>query len=318
MSQTFGFETTAEEVAKRHAKHITGKNILITGCTLGGLGAECCRVIAKHEPGLLVVAGRRLESITETINQIKLESPNANLKSLIVDLASLESVRNAAQEVLCFPEHIDVLINNAAVFNATYTKTQDGYESQFGTNHLGPFLFTNLIMSKILANTHGESRIINVSSAGHIMSPIRFEDPFFGDGNLYDKYKAYGQSKTANILFTRSLIARYHNQNLLAFSLHPGSILTNLQQGVDIFSPDDPMVDYQGNPLTQEDHQQKTVGQGAATHIVAAFDPSIKSHPGSYLQDCQIDDDAVAFYAKSDDDAARLWALSEKLVGSTF
>ena len=159
------------------------------------------------------------------------EYPTASLSPLLIDLASLESVENAAREVNGYKENIDVLMNNAAIMTTPYFKTADGFEGQFHTNYLGPFLFTNLILGKLLANP--KSRIVNVSSSGHHFGPVFFDDYGFSDGKKYEPWWAYGQSKTAKILFTRELVKRYKNKGLFSFSTHPGYVVTNLQAHVD-------------------------------------------------------------------------------------
>ncbi|KAG2175313.1 hypothetical protein INT44_007801 [Umbelopsis vinacea] len=318
-NKNFGYHTEAEEVATYFESEIKGKTVLITGCTIGGLGFEAARVVSKHHAGLVIVAGRKQEALDEAIKKIKGETPSANLRSLVIDLASLESVRHAAAEVNAYSEPIDVLINNAAIMASPYYTTKDGFEAQLGTNHIGPFLFTNLILPKVLASKTGAPRIVNVSSMGHVFSPIRFDDPFFDNGKSYQKWVAYGQTKTANMLFARELSKRYKSQGLAAFSLHPGGIQTNL--GRDI-QPDElfaePIKDYDGNVLDLSGFVYKTIPEGTSTHIVAAFDPNIASQSGSYLSDCQIAMEQTKSYATDDVQAEKLWALSEKIVGQQF
>jgi NAD(P)-dependent dehydrogenase (short-subunit alcohol dehydrogenase family) len=315
-SKNFDSKTEAEEVATYFKNEIKGKTVLITGCTFGGLGYEAARVVAKNHAGLVIVAGRKQESLDDAIQKIQAETPSANLRSLLLDLASLESVRHAAAEVNAYSEAIDVLINNAAIMASPYYTTKDGFEAQFGTNHIGPFLFTNLILPKILASKTGAPRIVNVSSNGHHVSPVHFNDPFFDNGKAYNKWWAYGQSKTANMLFSRELANRYKSKGLVAFSLHPGVILTNLARDVDV-SDFSEVKDYEGNVLEFKP-EFKSVGAGTATHIVAAFDPTIASESGSYLADCQIAMDQAKPYAKDDTEAAKLWALSEEIIGQKF
>ncbi|CAM0136317.1 hypothetical protein VKS41_006877 [Umbelopsis sp. WA50703] len=318
-NKNFGAQTEAEEVAIYFDKEIKGKTVLITGCTWGGLGAEAARVIAKHHAALVIVAGRKQESLDDTIQKIKAETPSANLRPLILDLASLESVRRAADEVNAYSEAIDVLINNAAIMASPYHTTKDGFEAQVGTNHIGPFLFTNLILPKILASKTGSPRIVNVSSSAHHLSPIRLDDPFFDNGKTYQKWVAYGASKTANIMFASELAKRYKDKGLTAFSLHPGAIPTNLQRDVDpITEFKEPFKDYEGNVIDIANIFWKSIPQGTSTHLVAAFDPNITSESGSYLDDCQIAMDHAMAYAKDDTQAKKLWDWSEKTVGQTF
>ncbi|KAI9289939.1 hypothetical protein BC943DRAFT_312949 [Umbelopsis sp. AD052] len=320
MAFDFGFETTSDEAATALADQIKGKTILITGASLNGIGAETANALAKHQPKLVIVAGRRQEALDETIQKIKQETPDANLRSLVVDLASFESVKAAAKQVNQYEEPIDILINNAAIMAPPYHTTQEGFEAQFGTNHLGPFLFTALIFDRILASTSGEPRIINVASRGHILCPILFDDYGFSNGEKYDKWHAYGQSKTANMLFSKELAKRYKNKGLVSFSLHPGVIATNLSR--DVYESQEEKLQrktYDGILYySVNSTKQKTISQGASTTIVAAFDPSLKPYSGSYLQDCRVDNESPREYALDDANAERLWALSEKLVGKGF
>jgi NAD(P)-dependent dehydrogenase (short-subunit alcohol dehydrogenase family) len=317
-NKNFGFASEADEVATYFQQEIEGKTVLITGCTLGGLGSEAARVLAKHHAGLVIVAGRKQEALDDTIQKIKEETPSANLRPLIIDLASLDSVRHAAAEVNAYPEAIDVLINNAGIMASPYHTTKDGLEGHFGSNHIGPFLFTNLILPKILASKTGAPRIVNVSSIGHILAPILLDDPSFDNGKSYNKWWAYGQSKTANMLFTRELSSRHKNRGLTAFCLHPGGIQTNLGRDMTPEDALEPVTDYYGNVIDVTDFTPKTIPQGTSTHIVAAFDPSIASESGSYLVDCQIAMDQAKPYAIDDTQADQLWKLSEKLVGQNF
>jgi NAD(P)-dependent dehydrogenase (short-subunit alcohol dehydrogenase family) len=317
-NKSFGFASEADDVATYFENEIKGKTVLITGCTLGGLGFELSRVVAKHHAGLVIVAGRNQEALDEAIEKIKEETPSANLRSLVVDLASLESIRQAAAEVNTYPEEIDVLVNNAGIMASPYRTTKDGLEGQFGTNHIGPFLFTNLILPKVLASKTGAPRIVNVSSIGHILAPILFDDPTFDNGKSYNKWWAYGQSKTANMLFTRELSNRYKSKGLTSFSLHPGGIQTNLARDMTAADAVEPVLDYYGKVIDVTDFTPKTIPQGTSTHVVAAFDPSIASESGSYLVDCKIAMDHANAYAVDDAQAEQLWKLSEKIVGQTF
>ncbi|CAO3674655.1 unnamed protein product [Umbelopsis ramanniana] len=323
MGKDFGPYTTAEEVASVFASQIKGKHVLITGCTWGGIGAETSRVAAKYGAALIVLAGRSQGSLDATMTKIREETPTANVRGLIIDLASLESVRKAAAEVNAYEEPIDILINNAAVMASEYFPTFEGFEGQFGSNHLGHFVFTNLILPKLLESPTGEPRVVNVASSGHHFAPIMFDDPGFSNGKTYNKWIAYGQSKTANILFAKELSNRYKSKGLLAYSLHPGSIDTNLQRHIDRdVEMKAGMVDFQGNSILTPQFKsflyRKTIQQGASTTIVAAFDPSIKEQTGLFLNNAQVDVSAVKPWALDDDAAQQLWSLSEEMVRQKF
>ena len=322
---SYSNETTGEEIAKTFASSIKDKSVLITGVTWGGIGAESARIIAPYEPKLIILAGRTLKSIEDTIARIKAETPSANLRPLVLDLGSIASVRKAAKEVNEYKENVDVLINNAGVMATPYGKTVDGFETQFGTNHLGHFLFTNLIMPKLLASQEG-GRIVSVSSVGHGFAPIIFDNVGFSNGEKYDPWWAYGQSKTANILFAVELAKKYKNhKSFSAIALHPGYINTNLARHVrhvgteEFFKTLPP--DFEGKSPFEGlgiDTIPKSTSQGTATQLRAAFDPSLVSHSGSYMKDAELANNLVRGYAVDPEQAAKLWKLSNELLGTNF
>ena len=171
----FTEESTATEVAATLASHIAGKVILITGCSPNGLGETAVTAIASHNPSLVILTGRKRALIEETEKSLLAKIPNLNTRLLIFDLGDLKSVRAAAAEVNQYLEKIDILINNAGIMASPFEKTVDGFESQFGINHLGPFLFTMLVVGKL--NRGG--RVVNISSAAYAWGGVRFEDPNF-------------------------------------------------------------------------------------------------------------------------------------------
>ena len=213
-------KTKATEVASNLASHIAGKVILTTGVTPNGLGAFFVETIAKHNPALLILAGRSASKVQATADRIKSTSPDVETRIVILDLASQAQIRDAAKQVLGYPEPIDVVVNSAGIMAGPYALTKEGIESQFGSNHIGHFLFTNLIMSKILESK--SPRIVNVSSNGHALGPVRFDDYNFQGGKAYNQWYAYGQSKSANILFSKGLAEKLGSRGLKAYSLHPG------------------------------------------------------------------------------------------------
>ncbi|KAI9021289.1 dehydrogenase [Hyaloraphidium curvatum] len=307
----FGFDTTAEEAARAYTAQIRGKNVLITGASPNSLGAECARVCAKEGANLVVLAGRNRKNLEDTAEAIRKDTPGAQLRLLDLDLQNFEQVRQAAKEVLGYKENINVLFNNAGIMAVPYriAAKGKGLESQIAGNHFGHFEFTMLIMPKLLAASTPafKSRIINVSSAGHQLGPVRFDDLNFGDGKKYKAWTAYGQSKTANILFSRELAKRYGDK-ILSFSLHPGGITTNLAR------------DVEGEALEflmktrQRGGKRKLIPNGTSTHIVAGFDPEIADRNGAYLVDCKIAEEQCAPHAKDMAAAERLWKLSEEVL----
>ncbi|KAF2497542.1 putative short-chain dehydrogenase [Lophium mytilinum] len=328
MSPPYGAETTGEELVQAFASQIKGKVILTTGVSPGGLGAFFVEVIAKAQPDLLILAGRDTTKVQKTADTITAAHKDVKVRVLKLDLASLKQIREAAATVNSWTDvpHIDVLMNNAGIMACDYGKSEEGFEKQFATNHLGPFLFTNLIIEKVIAASR--PRVVMVSSDGHRLGAIRFDDYNFDNGETYDKWRSYGQSKTANMLFALSLAEKLGKRGLSAYSLHPGVIGTNLgaklDWEVDFNDLRERALDkVQGNKEGWADFKFKTgdSGSGVATHVYAAFDPSLSGRNGAYLQDCHVGDpwtDTVKPWATNGVEAERLWLLSEKLVGETF
>ncbi|KAF8888715.1 hypothetical protein CPB84DRAFT_1462562 [Gymnopilus junonius] len=317
--------TTSDELVKDYASLIKGKVVLTTGVSPGGLGAAFVLSIAKAQPALLILAGRDLTKLEKTAADITSSNPTVKTRNLRINLESLQSVRDAAAEVNSWTDVpvIDVVVNNAAVMAVDYGLSVDGFERHLASNHLGHFLLTNLIMNKVLASK--SPRVVFVSSAGHRFNPFRFDDYNFDGGKSYDKWRGYGQSKTANILTAISLAKKLGGRGLLAFSLHPGVIMTNLANHLDLSKDfvSAHAVDYAMGNLEafHSDINFKSMERGVATHIYAAFDPNLSDHNGSYLLDCHVGDpvtENVKPWAISRIEAEKLWTLSQKLVGEEF
>ncbi|KAJ9223761.1 hypothetical protein DTO027B5_5986 [Paecilomyces variotii] len=326
MPAPYDENTTADELIKDYENIIGGKVILTTGVSPNTLGGFFVQSIAKAKPSVLILATRNPAKLQETADMISSKYPNVRVRTLKVDLGSLKSVRGAAKEVNSWDDilSIDVLVNNAGIMAVDYQLSPEGFESHLATNHLGPFLFTNLIMKKILASK--SPRVVVVSSDGHRLNPFRFDDYNFEEGKSYNKWFAYGQSKTANLLFARSLAQKLGlKSGLQAFSLHPGVIWsTHLGDHVDWNRELDELRNADrtfGNRESWKQYDGKPIERGVATHIYAAFDPSLKANNGAYLVDSHVADplvDTVKPWATSSFEAERLWRLSEKLVGEEF
>ncbi|KAK1147839.1 hypothetical protein N8T08_000352 [Aspergillus melleus] len=314
--------TTGEQVASDCHSSIENKTVLITGVTSGGLGAGFATVIAPYRPSLIILAARDISKAKETAREIKTAASSVTTRILELDLDSQTQIRKAAKDVLSYKEHIDVLVNNAGLMAPPFRLTEDGLESQFGINHIGHFLFTNLIMSKLVAP--GKSaRVVNVSSDGHRMGPIRFEDWNFDDGNTYDPWLGYAQSKTANMLFSVSLTRKLGKVGLISVSLHPGVIDTNLlRYDVDVSLQAIIKWDkLQGNRSYWDGFKWKSMSQGVATHVVAAFHDMISptENNGSSLSDSTVvPPEDIRCWARDEIEAEKLWRLSEKIVGERF
>ena len=341
----FHAKTTGIEVAATFASAVEGKVILITGVSPHGIGGATARALATQSPSLLIFTGRALEKVQAVIDELKTEFPAVSYRALHMDLSSQKSVRQAAKEVLAYPENIDILINNAGVMALPQrTLSEDGIELQFATNHIGHFLFTNLIMPKLVAaaksSSPGSTRVINVSSSGHTLGPVRFSDYNFEKSKeelpedelpsfdrlaalgvpvegVYVPFVAYGQSKTANILFSLSLTQKFSDSGIVSYGLHPGSIPTELQR-----NSDKKMLDEARKRAVQNSFLVvKTLDEGASTTLVAALDPALRNGPALdgkrvFLDNCQIGEPAP--WASDPTAAAKLWALSEELVGQKF
>ncbi|KAL4743894.1 hypothetical protein BDV11DRAFT_7 [Aspergillus similis] len=326
MATSYDATTTASELADHLSAEIKGKVVLTTGPSPASIGATFVESIARGRPALIILAGRNTTKLQQTADAIAQAQPDVKVRLLQLDLGSLASVREAANELASWEDvpRIDVLVNNAGIMGTKFAYSPEGVESQFATNHLGHFLFTNLIIGKILRSEL--PRVVNVSSDGHRLSPIRWADYNFQEGETYNRWLAYGQSKTANMLMAVSLAEKLGSKGLLAYSLHPGVIInTSLSSGLDDMNKDfaalkalDRML---GNAEGWRDFKVKTNQQGAATTVYAAFDPGLKEHNGAYLQDCHVADpwtDTVKPWGTDKVEAERLWKLSEKLVGQEF
>ncbi|CAG9951778.1 unnamed protein product [Clonostachys rosea f. rosea IK726] len=327
-------ETTGEQVAADCQAQIKNKTVLITGASPGGLGANFAKVIAKHEPASILLATRDLNKAEITAKEISELSPKVRVRSIKLDLTSLKQVRAAADEINSLNEKIDVIVNNAGIMAPAHSKTVDGIESQFGTNHIGPFLFTNLLLSKQLGvSSSGKLRIVNISSNGYRLSPIRFEDWNFDDGKTYNRWAAYGQSKTANMLFSRSLAQKLGNRGVTSVSVHPGISQTPLSKDLKMedFMEIGPIDRAQGHASHWGHNvQYKTPSQAVATHVFAAFHPSLDApeqhadnfyleHNGAYVAESKPQSDTtVHCWGRDAIDAERLWALSEGIIGQKF
>ncbi|EEA25976.1 short-chain dehydrogenase, putative [Talaromyces marneffei ATCC 18224] len=300
-------KTTATEVANAFSDRIRNKNVVITGVGPNSLGEALAVAIAAHSPAKLFLASRTKAKLDEVLKKI---SPASNVELVILDLASQKSVREAAAQILKNVDHIDILINNAGVMVLKQEFTAEGIELQFGTNHIGHFLFTNLLLEKMGSSQGaGSTRIVNVTSAGHRLSPFRFHDYNIDGKPAYNGWIAYGQSKTSNILFTVDLNQRLKSKGVVSYAVHPGSIWTGLARN----------LDEEGTEmLSKTGSYWKSIDEGAAPMMVAALDPALDGTPepkGVYISDCQIAE--AAPWATDVDAAKKLHELSAKLVGIT-
>ncbi|PYH73147.1 short-chain dehydrogenase [Aspergillus vadensis CBS 113365] len=297
---SFSAQSTSEEVCQVLADHIKGSKVLITGVTLGSVGGEAALQLSRHQPALLVLAGRNLQTLQATENAIKAETPDANTRLLILDLSSQESVRKAAAEVKLSGAH-----RSSHQQRRHHGGTVHDYSRGSGT-------------AKIISGG-SKVRVVNVSSAGHKRGPVRFDDVNFENGKCYDKWQAYGQSKTANMLFTVSLAEKAGEKGVESFSLYPGRRETGIGRHL---KPEEwVMAGWKHEDGSINDDPKlnwRTASQGAATLIVAAYDPSISDKNGSYMVNNKVNNGEAVDYALDPKYAEKLWKLSEEIVGQKF
>jgi NAD(P)-dependent dehydrogenase (short-subunit alcohol dehydrogenase family) len=323
MTGTFGATSTTDEVLE--GVDLSGKRILVTGVS-AGLGVETARTLAAH--GAQVVgAARDLNKAKAATEQVRAQATNGGGLELVeLDLASLASVRACADALVSAGKAFDLVIANAGVMACPKSQTSDGFETQFGVNHLGHFVFVNRIATLLKPG----SRLVNLSSAGHRFSDVDLDDPNF-ERTPYTEFGAYGRSKTANILFAVEFDRRHKDRGVRATALHPGGIQTEL-----------------GRHMTPEVRQQltnrldrinaansaagvpaftyKTIPQGAATSVWAGVVASADEVGGRYCEDCHVARlvegaevmAGVRAYALDPDHAKALWAKSEEMVGERF
>jgi NAD(P)-dependent dehydrogenase (short-subunit alcohol dehydrogenase family) len=325
MADVFGATSTTEDVLSGVNLH--GKRILVTGVS-AGLGVETARSLAAHG-GHVVGAARDLTKAEAATTQVRKEAAagGGSLELIALDLASLRSVRGCADELLAKGEPFDVVVANAGVMATPLGHTTDGFETQFGTNHLGHFAFVNRIAPLIRAG----GRLINLSSSGHRFSNVDLRDPNF-ERTPYDPFVAYGRSKTANILFAVAFDQRHRARGVRAAAVHPGGIKTELGRHIDP-SQIQKLVDQMNQQLSAEGKapfQWKTIPQGAATSVWAGVVAPADEIGGRYCENCHVGNivpdhvtisaisEGVRGYALDPNTAESLWKKSEELVGESF
>ncbi|TAD85853.1 MAG: SDR family NAD(P)-dependent oxidoreductase [Sphingomonadales bacterium] len=311
----FGWASTTDDVLAKI--DLSGRTVFVTGAN-SGLGQETARAMASRGAHV-IMAGRDQGKLDDAVAAIHAQHPKAQLDTLTVDLTSLESIRAATSRARQRFDTIDLLINNAGVMACPFLHTHDGFEMQLGTNHLGHFALTGELFPLI---ERGQlKRIVNLSSRGHHFAPVDFGDPHF-QHRAYDPWSSYGQSKTANVLFSVGLEQRFAVLGIHAYAVHPGGIQTNLGRHM---TPE--MVEALMARVTSRDtgFQWKTIPQGAATSCWAATAPELEGKGGVYCEDChvaEVDDESatggVRSYALNPSYAEQLWALSEDLTGVKF
>ena len=309
---SFGASTTTDDVLA--GVDLQGRRFFVTGAS-AGLGEETARALAAHGAAV-TMAVRDLDRGAAAVGRIRATVPGADLEVRELELASLASVRACADGFLADHDRLDVLVNNAGVMACPFGTTADGFELQFGTNHLGHFLLTNLLAPALVAAA--PARVVSLSSRGHRFSDVDLDDPNF-EQTPYEPWVGYGRAKTANVLFAVGLDRRFADRGVRAFAVHPGSIGTELGRHL----TDESLATLVASMPAGQEVKWKSVPEGAATSVWAATASELDGRGGLYLEDCGVAEPTVdpaapvgvRPYALDPDRAAALWELSERLVG---
>jgi NAD(P)-dependent dehydrogenase (short-subunit alcohol dehydrogenase family) len=308
----FGARSTALEVIAGHGLH--GRDAIVTGGA-SGIGVETVQALAMA--GARVVIAARDQAKAESVAAIlRQDTGNGAIESELLDLASLASVRAFVERTLAKVRPLHILISNAGIMAPPLYYTEDGFESQFGTNHMGHFALTAGLLPALKAA--GTARVVSLSSIGHRRSGMHFEDLNFRE-LPYDPFIGYGQSKTANALFAVGLTERHAADGITANAVMPGGILTGLQKHM---SREQQMALGWFGESGKVNERFKSTAQGAATSIWAAVAPELEGVGGRYLEDCAIakpwrEEQPMAGYlpyALDADDARKLSSVSEEAI----
>jgi NAD(P)-dependent dehydrogenase (short-subunit alcohol dehydrogenase family) len=316
---TFGAQSTTDEVLE--GIDLAGKRALVTGVS-AGLGVETARVLVAH--GAEVVGAARDLAKAEAATAEIRKAAGGRFSLVELDLASLASVRAGADRLLADGRPFDLVIANAGIMATPLFRTADGFEGQFGTNHLGHFVLVNRIASLMKPG----ARLVSLSSVGHQFGDIDLDDANY-ERRAYESVPAYGAAKTANALFAVEFDRRHRGRGVRAAAVHPGGIMTELARHM---TPDSiqqmiaTVAAEAGPSASAAEHSFKTVPQGAATTVWAAVRAPAEEVGGRYCEDCHVAEvrargtgrGGVRAYALDPARAKALWALSERLVGESF
>ncbi|HTR61811.1 MAG TPA: oxidoreductase [Candidatus Binataceae bacterium] len=315
LASPFGNRSQASEVLK--GIDLAGKTAIVTGGA-SGIGVETVRALAGAG-ARVVMPVRSREAGEKVAAEIRSSTGNRAVEVADMDLSDFASVRAFADQFVKSGSPLHILINNAGIMATPLRRIMGNLESQFGTNHLGHMLLT----CRLVPAMSKGARVVELTSIGHRRSPVKFDDPNF-ETTSYDKWEAYGQSKTANVLFAIELNRRLEPKGINVYAVHPGGIMTNLQRDL---SREEMLafgwIDKDG----KLNDRFKTPAGGASTAIWCATSPLLAAGGGVYCEDCNIaqavpaDDPGFAGvrpWAIDPEAARRLWSMSEKLLGETF
>ena len=314
MSRAFGSQSTTDDVLE--GIDLTGQVAIVTGAS-GGIGEETARVLAGKGAKVTILA-RDAAKVEQAAEGIRKSTGNQQVDVGVLELDRPATIRSFAQAWLANNDSLNLLINNAGVMACPLSRTAEGWEMQFATNHLGHFLLTCLLSSALVKGA--PARVINLSSGGHHISPVVFDDIHFNDRE-YERFSSYGQSKTANILFSIELDRRLRDRGVRSNAAHPGLVDTDLGRHM---SQEEVDALLKNRPATLAG--MKTIPQGASTSVWMATAPELAAVGGQFAMDCNLvdpehNDQATGGWAKwaqGEDDAQRLWEVSEEMLGETF
>ncbi|KAF4443526.1 NAD(P)-binding [Fusarium acutatum] len=313
----FGAATTGREVVAAFPEHVKDKTLLITGPSPNGIGSATAYALATQSPRTLVLLARSKAKYQPVIDKIHVINGSIDVKFIETDLASMASVRKAAETILADRDitAIDGVFNNAGVITNDLVRTPEGLEIQFAINHLSHFLLTNMLMPRLL--TSPSTRVVNISSLGHKYCEPTFQDPHFNDIDTenYNPAEAYAQSKGAQILFSVALNQRYTQKGLRSFAVHPG----NMDSGMYNHMKPEVLMDMAqrvtGRSLEDANEAlTKTSEGGCATGLAAALEPDLPD--GVFMNDCQVtkDPEFVTAWAQDAGKAEVCWKVSKEAV----
>ncbi|KAH8893103.1 putative short-chain dehydrogenase [Thozetella sp. PMI_491] len=315
----FDVSTTIQDVLGRFKHNADQKTYVITGPSVNSIGAEVARSLALCSPKRLILVGRAQKRIQPVVDEIKTLNPSVSVYFIQMDFLDLETVRSGTFAIKEITGEIHGLINCAGIMAPReYRESKYGVESQFAANHVGHFLLTNLLIAEL---GRGGGVVANVSSNAYVLAEVNLDDPNFQHGETYNGWLAYGQSKTANILFTVALANRANKLGIVAFAVDPGIILeTSLQENSAItqeyFMSGFEIATQRNGGIPPPQHPPVSINQGTAVLLWSVLDPALRKSSGSWLQECQIR--SARDYATNADYAEKLWNLSETLVGQKF
>lgn len=301
--------------------------VVLNGVSPGGIGAEIAACLAQANPSSLIVVANDNGSTTLQSLLGEVNGPNASVAISVIAAhpSSISGVRQAAQDIIARQdvENIDVLMNIPTEMPRAYTETEDGLEYLLQTNYLSQFLFTNMIMPKLLKAQR--PRVINVSSSANKIAGMRWHGVNFKEAGSYEPWTAYGQTKTAAILFTTALNAKFGGQgrDLRSYAVHPGGVRTKLQEQLSSHALERAFEGTKqrfGEETAKEFFRWKTLSAAGSTPLRAALDPSLPSRAGIWLEDCKLLEESIHLHVRATNlvDANRLWDLSNLLLSTHF